>query len=262
MPEGALEYHLGTVHWLDAMTPPLEAHLRRLADALHLLLNRNNPEPQVPAAASPATPISAGATNANSVLERSTPEMSRPVMQPPMPAAAPSRTLPERVETAMAAVEGPWDVSFQPNRGAPAKISLDKLSSWAVNADTGVKYFSGTGTYSKTIQAPADWFKTGAQLWLDLGDVKNLAEVSVNGKPLGIVWHAPYKVDITAALKPGANEISIQVVNAWVNRLIGDQQKAASTKYTFTTVKPYNEDSPLQPSGLLGPVRLYSVASK
>ena len=91
MPEGALEYHLGTVHWLDAMTPPLEAHLRRLADALHLLLNRNNPEPRVPAAASPATPISAGATNANSVLERSTPEMSWPMIQPPMPAAAPSR---------------------------------------------------------------------------------------------------------------------------------------------------------------------------
>ena len=101
-----------------------------------------------------------------------------------------------------------------------------------------MKYFSGTGTYAKTIQAPADWFKKGAQMWLDLGDVKNLAEVTVNGKALGMVWHAPYRVDVTAALKPGANEIAIKVTNAWVNRLIGDQQPGA-TKYTFADVKPY-----------------------
>ena len=72
-------------------------------------------------------------------------------------------------------VEGAWDVGFQPDRGAPAKIALDQLASWSENADAGVKYFSGTGTYTKTVQAPADWFQTGARLWLDLGDVKNLA---------------------------------------------------------------------------------------
>jgi beta-galactosidase/beta-glucuronidase len=156
----------------------------------------------------------------------------------------------------MAAVEGPWDVSFQPNRGAPPKISLDKLSSWAVNADTGVKYFSGTGTYSKTIQAPADWFKTGAQLWLDLGDVKNLAEVSVNGKPLGIVWKTPFRVNVTGALKPGANALEIKVTNLWVNRLIGDQQPGVTKKYTYTAQQFYRADSPLLPSGLLGPVQI------
>jgi hypothetical protein len=177
-------------------------------------------------------------------------------------AAAPSRTLPEPVETAMAAVEGPWDVSFQPNRGAPAKISLDKLSSWAVNADTGVKYFSGTGTYSKTIQAPADWFKTGAQLWLDLGDVKNLAEVSVNGKPLGIVWKPPFRVDVTGALKPGANTMEIKVTNLWVDRLIGDQQPDATKKYTYTAQQFYRADSPLLPSGLLGPVQIVRLTTK
>jgi hypothetical protein len=125
-----------------------------------------------------------------------------------------------------------------------------------------VKYFSGIGTCTKTIQAPADWFKPGAKLWIDLGDVKNLAEVTVNGKPLGIVWHAPYRVDATGALKSGANEVTIKVINAWVNRLIGDQQPDATTKYTFTTVKPYKANSPLLASGLLGPVRLYSVAAQ
>ena len=125
-----------------------------------------------------------------------------------------------------------------------------------------MKYFSGTGTYTKTIQASADWFKKGAQLWIDLGDVKNLAEVTVNGKSLGIVWHAPYRVDATSALKPGANEVTIKVINAWVNRLIGDQQPDATTKYTFADVKPYKANSPLLPSGLLGPVRLYSIATQ
>jgi hypothetical protein len=172
------------------------------------------------------------------------------------PAAAPSRTLPEPVETQIAVVEGPWEVAFQPNRGAPAKITLDKLSSWSENADTGVKYFSGTGTYSKDVQAPADWFKTGARLWLDLGDVKNLAEVSVNGKPLGIVWKPPFRVDVTGALKPGANTMEIKVTNLWVNRLIGDQQPDATKKYTYTAQQFYRADSPLLPSGLLGPVQI------
>ena len=98
--------------------------------------------------------------------------------------------------------------------------------------------------------------QAGAKLWIDLGDVKNLAEVTVNGKSLGIVWHAPYRVDVTSALKPGANEITIKVTNAWVNRLIGDQQPDATTKYTFADVKPYKANSPLLPSGLLGPVKL------
>ena len=130
---------------------------------------------------------------------------------------------------------------------------MDQLSDWSQSADQGVKYFSGIGTYAKTLQASSDWFRKGAHLWLDLGDVKNLAVVSVNGKQMGEAWHAPYRVDVTSALKPGANEITIKVVNAWVNRLIGDEQPGA-TKFTFADVKPYKADSPLLPSGLLGPV--------
>ncbi len=174
---------------------------------------------------------------------------------------ATSRTLPKVVETELATVDGSWNVSFQPGRGAPDTITLDKLISWSDSPDAGVKYFSGAGTYSKTIQAPADWFKKGAHLWIDLGDVKNLAEVTVNGTSLGIVWHTPYRVDATRALKPGANQVSIRVINAWVNRLIGDQQPDATTKYTFADVKPYKANSPLLPSGLLGPVHLYSIAA-
>jgi hypothetical protein len=152
-------------------------------------------------------------------------------------------------------VQGSWDVAFQPNRGAPARISLDSLSSWSDNSVDGVKYFSGTGTYTKTIQASADWFKTGAKLWLDLGDVKNIAEVSVNGKPLGVLWKTPFRVDVTSALKSGANTLEIKVTNLWVNRLIGDQQPDVTKKYTYTAQQFYRADSPLLPSGLLGPVQ-------
>jgi hypothetical protein len=164
-----------------------------------------------------------------------------------------SRELPKVTESKVADVGGPWKVSFQSGRGAPESATLDELVSWSDSADPGIKYFSGEGTYTNTIQAPSDWFRTGSHMWIDLGDVKNLAEVTVNGKSLGVVWHAPYRVDVTTALKPGANEISVKVVNAWVNRLIGDEQPGA-TKYTFADVKPYKANSPLLPSGLLGPV--------
>ena len=139
---------------------------------------------------------------------------------------------------------------------------MDKLSSWADSEDKGIKYFSGIGTYTKTIQVAADWFKPNARVWIDLGEVKNLAEITVNGKSLGVVWHAPYRVDVTGTLKRGANEIAIQVINAWVNRLIGDEQPDATEKYTFADVKPYKANSPLLRSGLLGPVRVLSLSNR
>jgi hypothetical protein len=175
------------------------------------------------------------------------------------PASEPSVVVPQPVETRLAAIEGAWEVSFQSGRGAPDKITLDKLSSWAENADAGVKYFSGKGSYSKTVEAPADWFKPGARLLIDLGDVKNLAEVTVNGTPLGIVWRPPFRVDVTEALKPGTNKLEVSVTNLWVNRLIGDEQPGVTKKYTFTTQQFYRADSPLLPSGLLGPVRIFRV---
>lgn len=178
------------------------------------------------------------------------------------PAHSASRVLAKSIETSLATIEGPWEVSFQPNRGAPAHVTFDKLSAWNENADEGVKYFSGTGTYVKSIQAPQDWFKKGSRLWLDLGDVRNLAELSLNGESLGIVWKTPYRVEVTQALKPGSNELRIDVINAWVNRMIGDRQPNVTTKITFTNPVFYRADSHLLPSGLLGPVQIVRSESE
>jgi len=100
-------------------------------------------------------------------------------------ATAPSRTIAKPVETKIEAVGGSWDVRSSRTAVRPPKSPCPHSRRGTNNADAGVKYFSGTGTYTKTIQAPADWFQAGAKLWLDLGDVKNIAVVSVNGKPLG-----------------------------------------------------------------------------
>jgi hypothetical protein len=178
------------------------------------------------------------------------------------PASGASRTVPTPVETVAATMEGPWEVSFQPERGAPAKATFDKLASWSESADAGVKYFSGIGTYARTVDAPAAWFKPGEKLWLELGDVKNLAEVTVNGKALGVAWLPPFRVDVTGALKPGANTVEIKVANLWVNRLVGDAQPNTAKKYTYTTQPFYRADSPLLPSGLLGPVRVVRIGGK
>ena len=87
------------------------------------------------------------------------------------PTKTTSVSVPKATATQLATVDGPWSVSFQPGRGAPASVTLDSLTSWSDNSNNGVKYFSGTGTYTKTIQASADWFKSGAKLWIDLGSV-------------------------------------------------------------------------------------------
>ena len=175
------------------------------------------------------------------------------------PAQTDAISLLAQTESKLTVIEGAWDVAFQPERGAPAKISLAKLADWAESGDAGVKYFSGKATYSKTIDAPAGWFQSGARLILDLGDVKNIAEVSVNGKALGVYWRAPFRVDVSGALKAGANTVEVKVTNLWVNRLVGDQQPDAQKKYTYTSQQFYRADSPLLPSGLLGPVELISV---
>jgi hypothetical protein len=181
------------------------------------------------------------------------------------PAETAARTLPEEKETVVAggddSLNKDWAVSFEPSRGAPETAQFDRLISWSESADPGVKYFSGSATYTKTIQVPASAFSPAAHLWLDLGDVENIAEVAVNGKYQGIEWKTPFRVDVTQALVPGRNQIVVQVTNLWVNRLIGDQQPWALKKYAFADFTPYKADSPLLPSGLLGPVRLVSVSA-
>jgi hypothetical protein len=172
------------------------------------------------------------------------------------PAVAPSFTAPAVSETQLSTVSGPWALRFQPGRGAPDSITLDQLASWTTNDDAGVKYFSGVGTYTKTIDAPAAWFAAGAHVWIDLGQVKELAQVEVNGKPLGTVWHTPFRVDATGVLHPGSNQLIVRVTNLWPNRMIGDLQPGVTNPITFADVKPYKANSPLTDSGLLGPVEI------
>ncbi len=184
------------------------------------------------------------------VFRKAATEQERTV---PTPAVADVPSLDE-------ALNSGWTVSFQPDRGAPAEAKFASLTSWSDNADAGIKYFSGAATYTKTIDVPADTFKPGEHLWLNLGDVKDIAQVTVNGKDVGVAWKAPFKVDLSGALKPGENQIAIRVTNLWVNRLIGDEQPWSVRKYAFTDIKPYKADSPLLPSGLLGPVHIEQVS--
>jgi hypothetical protein len=173
-------------------------------------------------------------------------------------ASAPARTLAPPRSTVLTTLSGPWRMSFPANWGAPPQVHLTALTSWTASPDPGVKYFSGTATYTKQIHAPAAWLGAGKRVILDLGQVKEIAEVSVNGKPHGILWKPPFQADVTGALKPGPNRVEIKVTNLWPNRMIGDLQPAAAKRYTFTDYKPYTKDSPLLESGLLGPVTLSS----
>src|SRR5205823_9599675 len=139
------------------------------------------------------------------------------------PATKSSVVVPTTTETLLTTVSGTWQLDFQQGRGAPASMSLDNLIPWNESTDKGVRYFSGVARYRNQIQVDLGWFRRGATYWVDLGEVKNLAIVSMNGRELGTPWHKPFRVDISSALKPGTNEITVQVVNAWVNRLVGDR---------------------------------------
>jgi hypothetical protein len=176
------------------------------------------------------------------------------------PAQASSRTLPRTVETPLATLEGPWEVTFPPDLGAPPKATFEKLAEWNENSDQGIKYFSGTATYTKTFDAPKGWLASGTNVWIDLGDVKNMAEVLLNGTPLGLVWKEPFRVNLTGALKSGANTLEVKVTNGWANRIIGDRQPGMTKTYTFTSPKFYNAKAKLWSSGLLGPVQI--IASR
>lgn len=154
---------------------------------------------------------------------------------------------------------GGWDLTFQEGRGAPASARLEKLESLSENTDKGIRYFSGTVSYRNSVEVPGEWLKTGDEIWIDLGEVKNLAEVLVNDKSLGVVWKKPFRINATSALREGENNLEISVTNLWVNRLIGDAQPDAANRITYTTMQFYRAESPLKQSGLLGPVKIYST---
>jgi hypothetical protein len=160
-------------------------------------------------------------------------------------------------------LQGDWTVKFDPKWGAPAEIKLPELISWTDHVSDGVKYYSGTGTYLKTINVSADWLDPGHFVNIDLGDVREVAEVYVNGKSAGVLWKPPFRADITLLLKAGKNELKIEVVNLWINRLTGDMNLPDGQKFTRTNIRsdgatPKVKAEPwhVEPSGLLGPVRL------
>jgi hypothetical protein len=156
-------------------------------------------------------------------------------------------------------LSGPWTIDFPANWGAPPSISLAKLASWTDCPQPGVRYFSGTATYRKPFDVPAEMLAHGMLLVVDLGRVRNLAAVRVNGRSLGVLWKPPFRVDITAAARPGANTLEVEITNLWPNRLIGDQFLPPPERFTHTNVRHFTQASPLLESGLLGPVRLLAV---
>jgi hypothetical protein len=160
-------------------------------------------------------------------------------------------------------LEGDWIVEFDPDWGAPSEVRLPALISWTDHADEGVKYYSGTGSYYKTFDVPDEWLGSERHVHLDLGDVHELAEIFVNGESAGVLWKPPFRADITRLLKPGNNELRIEVMNLWINRLSGDIKLPENRRFTSSNIQSDGSTyySPAEPwhektSGLLGPVRL------
>lgn len=153
-------------------------------------------------------------------------------------------------------VDGPWDVSFQPHRSAPGHAEFQSLMSYTDSADPGIKYFSGRAVYSKVFSLGQ---RAEGRVAIDLGDVREMARVRVNGVDCGFVWKKPFRLDITDALQEGENRLEVEVTNTWPNRLIGDQQPDCPRKITYTSYPFYNQNSQLRPAGLLGPVLIEAM---
>lgn len=183
-------------------------------------------------------------------------------------------------------VTGPWSVSLDSPVADTRAITLTALSDLSLHQDPEVKYFSGTATYAATFEAPPGKHP----LQLDLGRVHDLARVSINGRDLGVLWHPPFRIDVTDAVKPGTNRIEIAVTNTWHNRLVGDEQHPPDFEWggdraekgralkgypdwflknqprpqqgrkCFVVWYYHRKDTPLLPSGLLGPVRLVPLS--
>jgi len=174
-------------------------------------------------------------------------------------------TTPEHGSLVLAApgqIAGPWEVSFDPKWGGPEKIMFNSLSDWSQRPETGIKYYSGKAIYRKSFNFSDGSLAAGKQYFLDLGLVKNLARVRLNGRDLGVVWCYPWRVDVTDAIQAGDNHLEIEVANLWPNRLIGDQSLSPEKRFTWAAQNPYDKNSPLLPSGLLGPVNIFAAALK
>lgn len=217
------------------------------------------------------------------------------------PSAAATARVPLRAETMRRTLDGPWQVTFPTGlAGAVDTHTFAQLQSWSRHDTAEVRYFSGTAEYRKTVAMTRGDLKGARNLVLDLGQVKNIATVVVNGEVFPALWKPPYRVDVTRALKPGKNDIVVRVTNLWPNRLIGDEQwpddsvwgeeqtfgyvtpsatigrplieipdwlangtaRPSPQRRTMGSYKFFKKDDALLESGLLGPVALVTTAPK
>lgn len=160
-------------------------------------------------------------------------------------------------------LNGPWNITFDPAWGGPAKTTFTKLTSWTQAQEDGIKYYSGTATYHKVFDLDKHTDGKNERLFLDLGNVRNVAEVRLNGKKLGVIWCAPWQVEITGAVKLSGNMLEVDVINLWANRVIGDLNQPKEKRFTKThdafRFDMLRGSTPLLESGLLGPVKIYEA---
>lgn len=167
-----------------------------------------------------------------------------------------SFTLPHKSASQLLDIDSPWTLRFDPVWGGPVEpVTFTTLHSLSRSEDPGIRYYSGTTTYTNKFVFSRSSSPEGKVI-LDLGEVGCVARVLVNGKEVSTLWKSPYRADITGALVEGENTLEVQVANQWVNRIIGDRQPDCPKVYTYTPARFYGADSPLLPSGLMGPVRL------
>lgn len=179
--------------------------------------------------------------------------------------------------SAIQTIEGSWNIAFDPTFGGPDNIIFEKLQDWTDHEMRGIKYYSGIATYKKTFTIDN---LDNTKYLIDLGVVNDIARVKLNGIDVGVIWCAPWQIDISEALKEGNNELEIEVANRWVNRLLGDTQEPDANvrtvkfdngfmggqefttgRYTFTTeqaMQSFRFTEPL-PSGLMGPVKILEL---
>jgi hypothetical protein len=178
-------------------------------------------------------------------------------------------------------LSGPWNVSFDTAWGGPEHIIFSELEDWSERTEPGIRYYSGTAVYKKSFDMPVNSLRAGKDhFYLDLGKVKNIGRVKLNGHDLGIVWTSPWQVNITGLIREKGNELEVSVANLWINRLIGDEfqpwdgvsdgkwpewllngTQRPTSRYTFTTHRYYRQNDPLSESGLIGPVSIKSVTA-
>ncbi|MCL5097500.1 MAG: discoidin domain-containing protein [Candidatus Omnitrophica bacterium] len=183
----------------------------------------------------------------------------RRAIQPDQTKSPSSKYFPELMRTGE--IEGAWTVVFDPKWAGPGRVTFDALVDWTKRPEPGIKFYSGRATYRKSFDAAPEVCTTGKRVFLDLGSLRSLAEVRLNGNDLGVLWCPPWRVEVTGLLMPTGNTIEIDIVNVWANRVIGDaalpkEQRATWTSLgdTIMALKPGNK---LVPSGLYGPVGLY-----